>query len=100
MHRGQPNRVKSEVLNVVQFGTDAIQVADPVSVRIAERIDKDLIRRAVFIISVHPRQVLVEIQHLDSRNSGLSARCLICIWIFAASCNTQHCAKDHAYCSL
>ena len=113
MHGSQPDRVKSQIFNIIQFGPDAVQVPDPVSVRVAERINKDLIGRTIIVICLRPHKVFVIVQHLDMRSSGLTAarcitpvrrdsrpvlaRCLLFLLTLAASCDTQHRAQDHAY---
>ena len=76
MHRREPQRVKSEVPDVIELRADPVEVSDPVSVRIAEGIDEDLIGRAVSVVSFGPREVFVVINHLSRRGSGLAARCL------------------------
>ena len=45
--RGDPNVINSQRLKIIQLGTDSVQVSDPVSVRVAVRLNINLIHRAV-----------------------------------------------------
>ena len=64
--RHKPDTGDSQFLQIVQLGTDAIQVANAVAVRIAKRVNKNFVPGTVIIVGTFAQQ-------LDLCN------CLICL---------------------
>ena len=67
VHWGQPQLVKAHVADVVQLSANPVQVPDAIAVRVAERIDKDLVRCAIGVVNHRRHKALVVVDHLDRR---------------------------------
>ena len=50
MNGHHPDAVDAQLLQVIQLGLEALQVADAVAVGIAERVDEHLVKGAVIIV--------------------------------------------------
>ena len=67
VYRCQPDLIESEIFNIIQFRDDPVEVSDPVTVAVAERVGEYLVRGAAEIVSVGRFQLSVELVHLHFR---------------------------------
>ena len=76
VHGGQPELVEAHARDIVQLAADPVQIADPVPVRVAERVREDLVGSPEEIVADDRFQVLVEGDHLNGGAGGcpLAAR--------------------------
>ena len=52
-HRHQPDPVEAQLLDIVQLGDDALEIAHPVAVAVAEGVDENFIPGAVVVVDHH-----------------------------------------------
>ena len=55
MDRHEPNTRDPQFLQVIQLGSDTLQISDPITVGITEGIDKDLIPGTIMIVGALPQ---------------------------------------------